>query len=53
MSGGRGGFQNRYKAKIEGDFPYFKPGVDKAKPKVRSFFEASWAAAVNGKRIGR
>lgn len=53
MSGGSGGYQNRYKRRIEGQYPYFKPGVDKAKPKVHAMFEGAWAAAVNGKRIGR
>lgn len=53
MAGGRGGYQNRYKAKIEDEFPYFKPGVEKAKPKVHAMFEGAWAAATNGKRIGR
>lgn len=51
MAGGDYGFQNRYKGQVEATNPYFKPGVDKAAPKVRGFFEASWAAAVNGKRI--
>jgi hypothetical protein len=50
MAGGRGGYQNRYKGRIEADYPYFKTGVDKASPKVRGIFEASWGAAVNGKR---
>jgi hypothetical protein len=53
MSGGAGGYQNRYKRKVEGQYPYFKPGVDKAKPKVREFFQGAWAAAASGKRIGR
>jgi hypothetical protein len=53
MAGGEGGFQNRYKATVEKTTPYFKPGVDKAKPKVRAMFEGSWAAAINGKRVGR
>lgn len=53
IAGGRGGYQNRYKGRIEAEYPYFKPGVDKAKPKVRAMFEGAWAAAVNGKRIGR
>ncbi|MEW2302576.1 hypothetical protein AB0958_21830 [Streptomyces sp. NPDC006655] len=52
MSGGKGGYQNRYKAKIEGEYPFFKPGVDKATPKVREFFVGAWAAATNGKRGG-
>lgn len=53
MAGGRGGFQNRYKARIESEYPYFKPGAEKAKPKVRAFFEGAWAAAASGKRRGR
>lgn len=51
MAGGRGGYQNRYKAEIESRYPYFKPGVDKASPKVHGFFEGAWAAAVNGKKF--
>ena len=47
MSGGDGGYQNRYKATIEGKYPYFKPGVDKSTPKVRAIFEATWGTAVN------
>jgi hypothetical protein len=50
MAGGRGGYQNRYKATVEGTNPYFKPGVDKATPKVHGIFEAAWGAAVNGKK---
>jgi hypothetical protein len=50
MAGGEAGFQNRYKATVEGKYPYFKPGVEKASPKVRGFFEGAWAAAVNGKK---
>jgi hypothetical protein len=53
MAGGRGGYQNRYKGRVEADYPYFKPGVDKATPKVHAIFEGAWAAATNGKRIGR
>jgi hypothetical protein len=49
MAGGRGGYQNRYKGLIERDYPYFKPGVDKATPKVHAIFEGAWGAAVNGK----
>jgi hypothetical protein len=51
MAGGRGGYQNRYKAEIESKYPYFKPGVDKASPKVRGIFEGAWATAVNGKKF--
>ncbi|MFF1597693.1 hypothetical protein ACFVYV_09375 [Streptomyces mirabilis] len=53
MAGGEGGFQNRYKATVEGTNPYFKPGVNKASPKVRGIFEASWAAAIHGNKIRR
>jgi hypothetical protein len=51
FAGGEGGYQNRYKATVEGTNPYFKPGVEKATPKVRGFYEAAWGAAVNGKRV--
>lgn len=47
MAGGKGGYQNRYKAEIESRYPFFKPGVDKATPKVRAIFEAAWGSAVN------
>lgn len=50
MAGGRGGYQNRYKARIESRYPYFRPGVTKAMPKVRSIFQASWGASVHGGR---
>jgi hypothetical protein len=47
MAGGDGGFQNRYKGTVEGKYPYFKPGVDKAAPKLRTIFESAWGTAVN------
>lgn len=50
MAGGRGGYQNRYKGRIEAKYPYFKPGVEKARPKVRAFFEGAWAASTGSKR---
>lgn len=50
MAGGEDGYQNRYKATVEKTTPYFKPGVEKAKPKVREFFEGAWAASVNGRK---
>jgi hypothetical protein len=53
MSGGDNGYQNRYKRTVEAKYPFFKPGVDKAKPKVRAMFEGAWAASTSGKRIGR
>jgi hypothetical protein len=53
MSGGKGGYQNRYKREVEEKVPYFKPGVAKATPKVRAFFEGAWAASTSGKRVGR
>jgi hypothetical protein len=53
ISGGRGGYQNRYKKTIEKEYPYFEPGVNKAKPRVHEFFRAAWETAVFMKGAGR
>jgi hypothetical protein len=50
MSGGAGGPQNLYKRKVEGIAPYFKPGVDKATPKMPLVWNAAWAKATNTKK---
>lgn len=36
---------NLYRFDIESKYPYMRPGVDKAKPKIRDAFEAAWAKA--------
>ena len=36
---------NMYKSKIEGEYPYFNPGINKAKPKMPAIYEAAWAKA--------
>lgn len=45
MSGGAGGPQNLYKGRVEANQPYFKPGVDKAAPKLPAIWEAAYAKA--------
>jgi hypothetical protein len=45
--GGAGGPQNLYKEKIEGKYPYFKPGINKATPKMPGIYEAAWAKAIS------
>ncbi|MET8624533.1 hypothetical protein ABZW30_12380 [Kitasatospora sp. NPDC004669] len=45
FAGGRGGPQNLYKGQLEGQFPYFKPGVDKAEPKMAGIWAAAWGRA--------
>lgn len=47
FAGGRGGPQNLYKGRLEGTFPYFKPGVDKAAPKMGAIWTAAWGRATS------
>jgi hypothetical protein len=49
LAGGAGGPQNLYKGKVEAKQPYFKPGVEKAKPKLPAVWEAAWAKATRTK----
>lgn len=49
FSGGAGGPQNLYKKKVEQDQPYFKPGVERAKPKMPAVWHAAWAKATKTK----
>jgi hypothetical protein len=46
-SGGVGAATNLYKAKTEKIAPYFKPGVDKATPKMPAVWETAWGKAIN------
>jgi hypothetical protein len=46
-SGGVGAATNLYKAKVEKTAPYFKPGIDKATPKMPAVWETAWGKAIN------
>jgi hypothetical protein len=50
MSGGAGGPQNLYKRQIESKYPYFVPGVNRAKPKMPAIWHAAWEKATQTKR---
>jgi hypothetical protein len=50
MAGGRGGPQNLYKGKVEGTYPYFKPGIKKAEPKMPAVWNTAWAKATQTKK---
>ncbi|WBP87039.1 hypothetical protein [Kitasatospora cathayae] len=50
MAGGKGGPQNLYKGKVEGTYPFFKPGVTKAEPKMPAVWNAAWAKATQTKK---
>ncbi len=47
FAGGKGGPQNLYKGRLEGNFPYFKPGVDKATPGMAAIWTAAWGRATS------
>ncbi len=40
-----GGVRNLYKKRLEGQYPYFKPGLRKAEPKITAVFNGAWAKA--------
>lgn len=40
-----GGVRNLYKKRLEGQFPYVKPGVKKAEPKMAAAWNAAYAKA--------
>lgn len=40
------GVRNLYKKRLEADFPYFRPGLRKAEPKMTAIWNAAWAKAV-------
>lgn len=42
-----GGVRNLYKKRLEGQYPYFKPGVRKAEPKMAAVWQAAWAKATS------
>lgn len=50
FSGGASGPQNLYKKKVEATAPYFKPGLEKAKPKMPIVWHEAWAKAMNPRR---
>lgn len=41
---------NIYKSKLEGKYPYFKPGVKSAEPKMPAVWNAAWAKATATKK---
>lgn len=41
-----GGVRNLYKKRVEGEFPYFKPGLDAAEPKMHAVWVEEWGRAV-------
>jgi hypothetical protein len=41
---------NVYKSKLEGKYPYFKPGVKSAEPKMPAVWTAAWAKATATKK---
>lgn len=45
--GGSQTVANNYKAKIESEYPYFNPGISKAKLKMPAIYEAAWAKAIS------
>lgn len=45
--GGKDSITQIYRKEIEGDYPYMKPGVKKAEPKMAKVWEAAWGKAMN------
>lgn len=43
--GGSASITNIYRKKTNGKYPFVKPGVDRAAPKMRAAFETAWAKA--------
>jgi hypothetical protein len=41
-----GGVRNLYKKRIEGQYPYFKPGLRKAEPQMSAVWFKAWGRAV-------
>ncbi|BBB00570.1 hypothetical protein RVR_10569 [Actinacidiphila reveromycinica] len=39
------GVRNLYKKRLEGQYPYFKPGLRKAEPKMAAVWNTAWAKA--------
>ncbi|MFJ2399861.1 hypothetical protein ACIOUE_01055 [Streptomyces xanthochromogenes] len=46
--GAGGKLQNLYKRQVEDKYPYIKPGVRAAEPKMAVAWEAAWARAIRG-----
>lgn len=42
-----GGVRNLYKKRLEGTYPYVRPGVRKAEPKMAAVWEAQWRRATS------
>lgn len=40
-----GGVRNLYKKKIEGTYPYVRPGIRKAEPKMAAVWQTAWGRA--------
>lgn len=40
-----GGVRNLYKKRLEAQYPYFRPGLRKAEPKITAIWNAAWAKA--------
>jgi hypothetical protein len=38
---------NLYRKHVEAKYPYMKPGVKKAEPKMRAAMEVAWRKAIN------
>jgi len=47
MGGTKNKAVNAYKRKVEGKYPYFKTGVDKAMPQLPEIWEQAWSKATN------
>ncbi|MFJ8437677.1 hypothetical protein [Kitasatospora griseola] len=47
LAGSKGGPQNLYKGQLEATYPYFKPGVNKAMPKIEGIWVAAWKKATS------
>lgn len=43
----KAGATNLYKGKVEKTAPYFKPGIEKATPKMPAVWEVAWGKAIN------
>ncbi|MGW1892148.1 hypothetical protein ACWCP6_18090 [Streptomyces sp. NPDC002004] len=41
-----GGVRNLYKKKIEGEYPYVRPGIRKAEPKMAAVWQLHWGRAM-------
>jgi hypothetical protein len=46
MGGTKNKAVNAYKRKVEGQYPYFGPGVKKATPKLPEIWKKAWGKAI-------